>query len=244
MRGILRQVTVVLSLSIMLYTNLLLGSGDLESEGKAGIYAAYQTAFTPAPYTFAIWGVIFLGCISFAVFQALPVNRNNQCLNRISEPIVVAFLSNALTPLTPIGLSNVVIVVLLIALILSYRRVTQITLSNRAFWFFVRTPITLFLGWITIATILNFCQLVVSFGGSVNAMTASVLILLATAIGLFMLKRWHEFVFAIVLIWAFWGIVVANSTISLIWTSAIIGTSALTLLSILSFSKANSNALL
>ena len=53
---------------------------------------------TPANYAFAIWGVIYLGLFSFAIYQVLPNQRQNPHLRQVGSdclgvlfPIEVVF---------------------------------------------------------------------------------------------------------------------------------------------------------
>ena len=43
----------------------------------------FQVYFVPAGYVFSIWGLIYLGLLAFAVFQALPAQRDNPRLEFI-----------------------------------------------------------------------------------------------------------------------------------------------------------------
>jgi hypothetical protein len=47
----------------------------------------------PAAYAFAIWGAIFLLCIAYGVWQALPAQGVNPLLRRIGWPTAGAFLT-------------------------------------------------------------------------------------------------------------------------------------------------------
>ena len=48
----------------------------------------------PAGYVFSIWGLIYLGLIAFAVYQALPSQRENPRLRSIGGLFALASVAN------------------------------------------------------------------------------------------------------------------------------------------------------
>src|ERR671912_287626 len=50
----------------------------------------------PADYAFAIWGPIFLLCLAYATYQALPANGKNPLLQRVGWFLAGAFFLNGL----------------------------------------------------------------------------------------------------------------------------------------------------
>jgi len=59
---------LTLSLVFMLYANLI-GGGNTSGPS---MYEQFPTSFSPAPYAFAIWLPIFLGCISTVAYVLFP----------------------------------------------------------------------------------------------------------------------------------------------------------------------------
>src|SRR5688500_3623743 len=57
---------------------------------------AVRTLITPAGWAFSIWGALYAGSTLFAIYQALPAQRDNALLGRIRLPAAGAFLGNAL----------------------------------------------------------------------------------------------------------------------------------------------------
>lgn len=54
--------------------------------GTGEISDRFAVNFVPAGYVFSIWGLIYLGLIAFAIFQALPSQRDNALVKQISQP--------------------------------------------------------------------------------------------------------------------------------------------------------------
>jgi len=223
---LLRQMAVVVALVFMLWSNL--GGGGRDDENLApDMYTAYPTAFSPAPYTFAVWAPIFLGCIALTVYQGRPAMRHDSRFQTLGWLVAVAFFLTAATAYTPIGISNVVITALVIALALAYVTAARAEPQTTGFAWCVRIPIALFLGWCTVATILNGCQFAVSRGFPVGPVSAAVLIAIAATAGVGAVLRWHELTFGLVLVWAFWGIVAAQPGKAPILLATVAGSVAL-----------------
>ncbi len=222
MLELLRQVVVTACLAVMLWTNLA-GGGRVDGDREPEMYSAFPTAFSPAPFTFAIWGPIFLGCVALTVYQALPTMRHDARFQTLGWYVAGAYLLTALTAFTPIGTSNVVITGLLVMLSLAYRESLRAEPHTVAFTWCVRLPLAIFLAWCTVATILNACQFAVSQGRPVGPASAAVLIGIASVIGIAVVIASKEVAFGIVLVWAFWGIVAARPEASSIVLAAMVG---------------------
>jgi len=192
------------------------------------MYSQFPSAFAPAPFTFAVWGPIFVGVVAFAIYQARPSRRNDQVLDALGIPMSLAYLACAATAYTTIGLSNIVLGVVLGSLLWAYLTVSNVVRPDRGFRWNVRVPISIFFAWINVATIVNISQWLVSMGfngfGLSPELWSSLFILVATAIGVAISSRFRDVAFAVVLVWAFWGIVAAQSGSTPIVAAAIIGT--------------------
>jgi hypothetical protein len=227
-RGIYRQVVLVISLLVFLYTNLFSGGSDSNS-----IYSLFPTAFTPAVYTFAIWAPIFIGLIIFVIYQALPSNREDANLDALAWPAFIAFLMNALSAYTPLGWSNLVITIALISLIFAFLTIKKVDNPSKKFFWYVSVPFSLFFGWITAATVVNTFQWFSSLGfqvfGPSGTLTAALFIIVAAVIGVFITLRYQEVVYGLVLVWAFWGITFAHLSATPIVLSTILATFVLIL---------------
>ena len=64
----------VVAYLVMVGMNGLANALPLFGNSTAEVSRRYPTLFTPAPFTFAVWGVIYLLLGAFAVYQALPTN--------------------------------------------------------------------------------------------------------------------------------------------------------------------------
>ncbi len=164
MKDSLRQIAVVLTIITTLVVNVLANALPLNGLNTGQISDRFNVYFVPAGYVFSIWGLIYLGLIAFAVFQALPSQRENPRLRAAGWWISLGGLANSIWiffwhyeqfPLTLIAM-----LVLLGTLIVTYLRlgIGQTTAPAAETWA-VRLPFSIYLGWITVATVANVTSL-------------------------------------------------------------------------------------
>src|SRR5215216_5646119 len=85
-----RQVAVVLGAIFQVMAPALAGPAI----GR--VSAENPTLVVPDDYAFAMWTPIFLLALVYAVFQALPANRQNSLLRRVGWFSVLAYFSNGI----------------------------------------------------------------------------------------------------------------------------------------------------
>lgn len=185
---------------------------------SAQVSAKYQTLFTPAGYVFAIWGVIYIGWLAYAIYPYLNRKQDHTWMLPAFPYFVISAIANMLWLVLfhyeQIGLSVLVILVLLGSLIQIYRKleIGIYPASAKTSWM-VHVPMSIYLGWVSVATIANISAALVQVGwngfGLASATWAIIMILVAAVLGCIMLIRRKDFVFVAVLLWAFWGINVA-----------------------------------
>src|SRR5690606_14819412 len=78
-RDVIRQIVNVIIVIATLAVNSLSQVLPFNGQTSAEIANRYadRTFFLPANYVFSVWGVIYIGMIAFAIFQALPSQREN-----------------------------------------------------------------------------------------------------------------------------------------------------------------------
>lgn len=208
-----------ISLVFMLFANFLAGSGTWVNKTVGEVSDKYDTLFTPAGYAFSIWSVIFLFSVSFCIYQ-WHLLKNGDPKHYISRTGAWFFISNMANIFWLIcwlnewlALSVIVILLLLICLcILTVRLRLELDDEPVRTIFFVWWPITVYLGWIMVATIACAASWLVSAGykGGLIAEQgwAIILIAIATCLYLFLLKTRNLRETSLVGIWAFIAIAV------------------------------------
>ncbi len=185
----------------------------------------------PANYAFAIWGLIYLGLFSFGIYQFQTAQRSNPKLRDIGYLVVLASLAQIVWVFVFLdrmfGRSLIAMIVILVALMGAYLQLKmgQMSFSQKERWF-INAPISLYLGWISVATITNVALVLYDSGWSAWGITPQlwtvIMMGIAGMIGVWLRIQYQETAFPLVLIWAFVAIAVRQSHEPLIMGSAII----------------------
>lgn len=181
------------------------------------VSAQYPTLLTPAGYAFSIWGAIFLALTIYAVWQLLPAQRHNVLPDAVAVPLTVASLATAawvvLFAYELISLSVLTMLVILGALIIVYGRARRQVLAGEASaW--VSVPFALYLGWISVASVINVTLGLRDMGWqtplNVAVLLAFGLLAVVVALGLIISRAFQEMVLPLVFAWALVAIWVAQ----------------------------------
>lgn len=238
-KDVVRQFAIVLAVTVTIAVNGLANALPLNGQTTGDISDKFEVFFVPAGYVFSIWGLIYLGLVGFAVYQSLPAQRDNARLRRIGSLFLLSSIANVvwlflwhyeLFPLTLVAMG-----VLLFALIGIYLRlgIGRIRVSTAEKWL-VQVPFSVYLGWITVATIANATTLLdyVDWSGwGIGPQVWTVIMLVAglaitTAIAL----TRRDIAYMLVIIWAFVGIAVKHAGTALVAPAAWITAGAVALL--------------
>jgi benzodiazapine receptor len=187
----------------------------------------YPTLITPAGYTFSIWGIIYVLLLVFIVYQALPRNKEKPFLRQVSFLFVLSGILNVswlfLWHYELIGFSTLLMFALLATLISIYLRLNigraNVPLKEKLC---VHLPFSVYLGWITVASIANVAVALTaagwSGGGVENVTWALLVIVVALVIALAVIATRKDAAFGLVIVWALAGIMskqIENQTIVL-----------------------------
>lgn len=212
------QTLNILGFIAVLVLNGLANGLPINGYTTGELSALYPNLFTPAGFTFSIWGLIYTALWGFIGFQARGLFSNKahpKAVNLIGMWFFISCIANGGWILAwhyqLLWLSILLMTLLLFSLITIYRNLgpgirTVTTLEK---WC-VHAPFSLYLSWISVAAIANVTALLVdlNFGGwgLPEAFYAAVMVIVATLIGLFMLNKNFDWLYTTVLLWAFFGI--------------------------------------
>jgi len=229
LKDTLRQVSNLISVIIALTVNILATMLPLNGQNTAEISDRFKIYFVPAGYVFSIWGIIYLGWIAFVIYQLRPAQKDSPRLRRLGYLFALSGLFNAgwlfCWHYNQFGLSVVVMLILLGLLIASYLRldVNRVSVSRAERWS-VDVPFSIYLGWITVATVANITDLLylLQWNGFGIAPTtwAVIMIVVASIVGLLMAITRRDAAYLFVLVWSFIGIAVKQADVSNVATSA------------------------
>ena len=247
-KTVLLQSLNVLAFAVTVIVNGLASSLALNGRTTAEVSDQYFTLVTPAGYVFSIWGVIYVLLLAFVVFQALPSQREKPFLRQISVLFILSSVFNVvwlfLWHYDQIVLSVALMFALLATLIAVYLRLgigkTMVTLKERVF---VHLPFSVYLGWITVASIANVASALVAVGwdgfGLASDVWAVLVIAVALLITLGVIATRKDAAYSLVLVWALVGIAVNQSAYQNVLLASLIGavTIAVALVAVLAVSK-------
>jgi len=212
----LLKVSNIVAFVLTVIINSIAGATTLiGGVNTADVSNAHQTLITPAGYTFAIWGIIYFLLGVFVVYQALPSQKEKDFQKRIGWLFVLSSIFNMVWifcwQYLYLAVSVAVIFLLLISLIAIYLRLNSgKSTANLYEKLAVKLPFSVYLGWITIATIADVAVTLVSLqwnGFGIAAETWAILIIMiALLITLIMIATRRDIGYGLVIIWALVGI--------------------------------------
>lgn len=217
--------TVVFALSLVV--NALAGGTTLINGRTTGeVSALHPTLFTPAGFTFAIWGIIYLLVTVYAIRQFVsggtPAEKNADILSSgMAQPFTILSALNICWlfawQFDIIWLAMLLIIAMLITLAHISGTIARSTLTA-VDWLTIRLPFSIYFGWITIATIANASVLLVSahwsgWGIGDSTWTAIILVV-GAAIGLAVTLTRKDWSYLAVFIWAYLGILTRHLSVS------------------------------
>ena len=237
-RNGVRQLVNVVAVVIVLAVNTLANILPLNGQTTGEISHRFQVYFVPAGYVFSIWGLIYLGLVAFAIYQALPAQGANPSLQRIGYWFAVSCLANSVWIFLwhyEVFVATIAVMLLLLAsLIVIYLRAgIGRTPASAAVKWLVHIPFSLYLGWITVATIAN-ASAVLAFlrwdGFGISAVVwAIVMLVLAAAVTSVVALTRRDVAYVLVIAWALVGIAVKDAATPTIAVAAALATVVVTL---------------
>jgi len=223
MKDIYRQIAVILSVLGTLVVNTLANALPLNGLNTGQISDRFEVYFVPAGYVFSIWGLIYLGLIAYSIYQALPAQRENPRLRATGWWIVLSGLANStwifLWHYEQFPLTIVAMLVLLATLIITYLRLgigrTRVALAERLA---VHLPFSIYLGWITVATVANATSLLDYLKwdrfGIAPEVWMGIVLAAVLAIAATMNFTRRDLAYTLVILWALIGIAVKHAAVA------------------------------
>lgn len=246
----LRQFLVVFAIISLVVMNYLSNARVFAETTNGDISRKYQTLITPAGYAFAIWGLIFLGLLAFAILQALPAERDNPRFRAAGPWVIVNALGNAVwSPIfnnERIGLALIVILVMFVSLLLvmDNLRIGRETVRKRETWL-ARVPFSLYFGWLTVATILNVAVFLKATSFDLTTLPengwAVAVLVIAFLVGVFLFNRYRSAAYMLVFAWAYAAIAIEQKGVAYVPLFAWIGVVVALLLAGLGLVTHNTN---
>ena len=203
----------------------------------------YPNLFVPAGITFSIWGIIYILLLVFIMYQFIVAFRKSSLERDIFEKIGILFFISCIFNVAWIlawhyeivWLSLIIMVLLLISLIYIYLRLgTGKPGIRNSEKILVNIPFSVYLGWITIATIANATAFLVQINwnkfGIGDQLWTVIVIAVGVIITLATVFSRNDIFYCFVVIWALTGILlkrIADSSMpdQMVIISSIVGMS-------------------
>jgi hypothetical protein len=175
--------------------------------------------FNPAPYSFAIWMVIYLALAIWIIKGFFAKDKIKEMYLKISLWFVACMILNGVTVLLPTTFSVIMIIGALITSLVIYNIVDKFNIAKR-----YRIPFSLLSGWLSVATIVNISKFLRNMGVTnilgINQVgwTNTLLVVGCILAILFTIIR-NDILYPLVFIWGYIAIAVQNKDInSIIYT--------------------------
>lgn len=189
----------------------------------------YSTLFTPAGYAFSIWGLIYLTLGIYVFHQAFRAPEDQTLYDRMAPLLIVNLLANSLWLPTfqyeQIALSVIFMLVILGTLIQLQIILTNDTSLSPRERGWVRVPFSLYLGWISVATITNLAVFVKYSGWQIPEASESTWVVIMAAVGallaVIVARATRDWLYPLVFVWAYVAIAVKQADNELIFPVAV-----------------------
>ncbi|WNF36742.1 TspO/MBR family protein [Bacillaceae bacterium IKA-2] len=200
-----RNIINLFALIFVIIINYLSNSLPFNQQTTSEIANRLEVLFTPSGYVFSIWGLIYF-LLAVWVFRGFSKNRRDLPIYAVATPLfVLSCLLNSfwlfLWHYQYFLLSVVIMVSLLITLIYLYKVVKK---SASSFGDIV--PFSVYLGWVSVATIANISYVLVEIDwnrfGLSDVFWTVTLLLIATGLAILFRLRENDAVFPLVFVWA------------------------------------------
>ncbi|MFX1498822.1 MAG: hypothetical protein ACFFBH_14960 [Promethearchaeota archaeon] len=193
---------------------------------------AIPNLFVPAGLTFSIWGIIYILLGLFSIYQFRDIFKSDKVEMPYLEKISVFFIISNLANLTwilfwhyqliPLSLGAMLVILIMLLLIYLRLNIGKADVSKIEKWT-VHIPFSVYLGWITVATIANVTALLVTFGVPNGVTFPSLLAIILTIvviaivviITLLMLLLRKDIAYSLVVVWASLGILLKQLPLNL-----------------------------
>ena len=219
------KIATLVTYLIMIALNALANILPINGLNTGEISDSYPNLFAPAGVTFSIWGVIYLFLLAYCIYQFGIFQREEDLYKeRLFKNIGILFsissILNAIWILAwhyrLIELSLIIIigVLIFVTMINDITKKAELSLKD---YFLIRFPFSIYMGWLTVATIANVTTLLVKLGfggfGISEIFWTIVVIITGLIIASLIILRNKDVAYGLPVIWAYLGIYIKHTSI-------------------------------
>ena len=233
-----------ISLLFALVMNSLSNTGAFNGKTVGEVSNDFETLFAPAGYAFSIWGIIYILLIIFVGYQwfAWLMRKDDSVLQQTGFWFAISSIANGFWIVawlyTYIGVSVLLMLVLLVSLVfLAVRLQLRTRKVSKQINVLVWWPISIYLGWIIVATVANIAAFLVRINWQdslINEQTWTIVMIIAAMLIFVLLIIFRNMRgTAIVGIWALIAIAVKHWEMKPVIVSAAIISSVVLIIAII-----------
>ncbi|WP_232663051.1 tryptophan-rich sensory protein [Pseudonocardia sp. TRM90224] len=206
----------------------LVGSG-VTGASIGAVAISYPTPLLPASWAFAIWLPIYAGLLVHAIYQLLPAQRGREIHRRTGWWMVLAAVCNTVWMLAfgarSVLLAELVLIVLTVSVAVVFGRLSKEPAADRTERLFLRTPVALYAGWVSVAIVVGTAASGAAIGlpsDNAIAVVAAVVVLAAVTVIMawVVLSGTAVVAYAIAAIWGLIGISLNEPPAAVVVTGA------------------------
>ena len=229
------QIINIIAIVFTILMNALANILPFNGVNTGMVADSFPNYFTPPGYVFAIWGAIYVLLFIFMVYQAKADQVNEEYLGKIGYLYFIGAILNVAWLIlfhysynnTPLLIwSEFLIVGFLLVLLVTYLRleigIKEVPLRQK---FAIHLPTSVYLGWISLATIANTAALLNTYfviAVEVQYLWTALVLVVALVLSALMIFLRRDLAYGLVVIWASTGIASKWTTIPLIFNTAIV----------------------
>ncbi|OQA93739.1 MAG: hypothetical protein BWY24_00342 [Microgenomates group bacterium ADurb.Bin219] len=176
---------------------------------------SYPNLFAPAGYTFSIWGIIYLFLAGYSLYQLGLLEKvgKEALLEKVNKYFLLSSLANIAWIFSWHYLLMPLTVLLMLVILISLIKIADLLKKEKFSGkekLLIKTPFSLYFGWITVATIANITVFLVSLNwnglGLSEIFWTTIILIVGCGIGIWRTLKDRNLIYNLVLIWAYWGI--------------------------------------
>jgi len=221
----LQPVLVLIATLGTIVFNYFAATGILGGVPTNVVSDKYPTPLTPAGYAFAIWSLIYAGCLAFSIYQALPSQRAK--FRRLRRIYIFSCVANCAW-LYFWSREQVVVclgVILILLAALAFINLKLKTTETTGEYWFAKFPFGIYFGWVTAAALVNAMIALVYLGMPLgfSIYLGAFFILGAAFFGVLGRIKLTNYFYPLAIAWALTAIAVKQSGKTLIVAAAAVG---------------------
>lgn len=216
------KITTLITFFIMIVVNALATILPINGITTGEVSDSYPNLFAPAGITFSIWGVIYLLLLLYSIYQFGILQRKEdlykeELFKKIGILFSISSLLNTIWIFTwhyGVLWLSVPIMLGILILLITINNITKNSDLSLKDYLFIRLPFSIYMGWITVATIANITAFLVKVGfkglGISEVIWTIAIIIVGLIITSLTIIRNRDLAYGLAVIWAYIGIYIKH----------------------------------